>query len=101
MEVNHEKEKSIPSNSSILVRDPEIGPGYYDQMTIQNFNSILHPSPFLSLYTSPQIQGSNAKFKTGSRWKIVGTRMINGEICYMVGPNQYIPKKYTQRGKGE
>ena len=58
-----EKEKSIPSNPLILVRDPEIGPGYYDQMTIQNFNSILHPSPFLSLYTSLQNQAFLNKIK--------------------------------------
>ena len=48
-----------------------------------------------------QILGSNSKFKTGSRWKITGTRMINGEICYEVGPDQFIPKKYTQWGKGQ
>lgn len=48
-----------------------------------------------------QIQGSNATFKTGTRWKISGVRTINGEICYLVGNNTYISKKYTQRGLGK
>lgn len=48
-----------------------------------------------------QVQGSNKIFKTGTRWKVKYTRVINGEICYLVGPDQYIPKKYTQWGKGE
>ncbi len=48
-----------------------------------------------------QVQGSNKVFKTGSRWKVKYTRVINGEICYLVGNDEYIPKKYTQWGKGE
>ncbi|KRL61755.1 glycoside hydrolase family 73 protein [Lactobacillus psittaci] len=48
-----------------------------------------------------QIAGSNLKFKTGSRWKICGVKMINGEICYLVGIDTYIPKKYTQWGAGK
>lgn len=48
-----------------------------------------------------QVSGSNKIFKTGTRWKIVNVRMINGEICYCVGNNEYIPKKYTQWGAGK
>ena len=48
-----------------------------------------------------QVQGSNKVFKTGTRWNVKYTRVINGEICYLVGNDEYIPKKYTQWGKGE
>lgn len=48
-----------------------------------------------------QVAGSNRIFKTGTRWKIGGVKEINGEICYLVGNNEYIPKRYTQWGKAK
>lgn len=48
-----------------------------------------------------QIPGSNLTFKTGTRWKIVGVKIINGEMCYLVGNDMYIPKRYTQWGEGK
>ncbi|MCI1290458.1 MAG: glucosaminidase domain-containing protein [Lactobacillus sp.] len=48
-----------------------------------------------------QVAGSNKTFKTGTRWKIVSVKEINGEICYCVGNNEYIPKRYTQWGAGK
>lgn len=48
-----------------------------------------------------QIIGSNKIFKTGTRWKIVSVKEINGEICYCVGNDEYIPKHYTQWGTGK
>jgi hypothetical protein len=48
-----------------------------------------------------QILGSNTTFKTGTRWKIVGVKEINGGIYYAVGNDTYIAKKYTQWGTGK
>lgn len=48
-----------------------------------------------------QVKGSNRIFKTGTRWNVKYTRVINGEICYLVGNDEYIPKKYTQWGTGK
>lgn len=47
------------------------------------------------------IQGSNSIFKIGTRWKVSGVAEINNQICYLVGNNEYIPKKYTQWGAGK
>lgn len=47
------------------------------------------------------VKGSNYIFKTGTRWKVSGVAEINGQICYLVGPNEYIAKQYTQWGSGK
>lgn len=40
-------------------------------------------------------KGSNYKFKDGTKWKTFGSKIINGEEMYLVGNNEYIPKRYT------
>lgn len=47
------------------------------------------------------IAGSNLKFKTGTRWNIVHSKVINGDIYYLVGVDTYIAKRYTQWGEGK
>lgn len=48
-----------------------------------------------------QILGSNTKFTTGTRWAIIGVKEINGQVCYEVANDTYIPKQYTQWGAGK
>jgi flagellum-specific peptidoglycan hydrolase FlgJ len=48
-----------------------------------------------------QYLGSNTKFKTGTRWKIVGVKEINGSVAYAVGTDTYIMRQYSQWGSGK
>ncbi|RDX01544.1 hypothetical protein UR08_09835 [Listeria kieliensis] len=46
-------------------------------------------------------QWTGKRLPTGSSWKAYGFEMINGQIMYGIGTNEYLPKRYTQFGNGK
>lgn len=43
------------------------------------------------------IKDSRYTFKHGTQWHSDGIKVINGEAHYLVGPDMYIPQKYTDQ----
>lgn len=46
------------------------------------------------------INGTNSKFKAGTKWKVTAIYILNGSRVYQVSSTEFIPVIYTQFGEG-